>query len=115
MGVIMRDNDETYEYVTCGCCGRGVRNNAEENTHFNDVPYPDDNGFGMCVECGGDKNHPDIQNKLGWAGRCFFEARFDVVRNQLSEASGAKAKWDRFSYEKKCAMVARLVEKGVMI
>jgi len=101
------------ELLTCSCCGKGVWNTPEENTHYGEVPYPDDNGFGMCRECGGDDKAEDIQDKLGWAGRCFFEARFDVVRRGLNPEN--QVKWDRWSYEKKVAMVTRLVEKGTMI
>jgi len=104
---------KTETYVTCHCCGRGIRDNAEENAHFGQVPYPDDQGFGMCKDCGGDAKAPDIKGKLGWAGRCFFEARFDVVRRALSSEN--QAKWDTWPYERKVALVTRLVEKGSMI
>ena len=100
------------EVVTCGCCGRGVWDNEDENAHFGQQPYPDDAGFGMCKDCGGDKKAADFKKKLGWAATCFYEARFDVARNALNEAN--KAKWDGLSYERKVAFIIRCLEKGIL-
>ena len=42
-------------WLVCGCCGAGIRDTAEENTAHGQVPYPYDNGVGMCVHCGVDR------------------------------------------------------------
>lgn len=104
---------EENEIITCGCCGRGLQNNAEENTHYGQVPYPDDNGFGMCVECGGDKKSADFRKRLGWAGETFFDARISVLKKKLNQDNSAK--FAAMSYEKQVVIIARLIEKGAMI
>jgi hypothetical protein len=119
---------ETYEendLITCSCCGAGIRNNAAENVAFGEKPYPCDNDFGHCRSCFGDrtttlppptapkKRERAVKRKIGWAMACFFEARFDIVRAKLNPEQ--QAKWDGFSYEQKCTMVASFVKKGWMI
>jgi hypothetical protein len=42
--------------LTCTCCGQGLRNNAVENVCFDQVPYPQDDGFGQCRSCFGDNS-----------------------------------------------------------
>jgi hypothetical protein len=101
------------EILTCSCCGRGLRDNAEENSDFGQVPYPHDTGFGTCIDCGGDKKSKDFKQRLGWAGRTFFEARFDAARNALKDDQ--KTRWDSLSYERKVAFIAKMIEKGNMI
>lgn len=104
--------------LSCSCCGKGIRDNAEENVSFGKVPYPDDTGFGMCRECGGD-DKADIstdegwKKRIGWGLRMFYEARFDIVRKRLSEE--ARKKWDASSYRKKCLIIAEFVREGLMI
>jgi hypothetical protein len=105
----MKDN----EYISCYCCGHLLRNNAKENIHYGESPYPDDEGFGLCVECGGDKNTSDIHKRLGWAGRTFYDARIEVLSNNLSPEN--KAKFEALSYERKLYIIARLIELGKMI
>ena len=103
---------ETNQIVSCGCCGRGLQHNEEENTHFNITPYPDDEGFGMCRECGGDPKAKSVKKKLGWASTMYCEARFPVIRDALSDKG--KANWDKASYERKCSTVFMFVEKGIL-
>jgi hypothetical protein len=72
----------------------------------------------MCTECGGDKNADDssdegFKRKMGWATITICEARFDVVRKNLSPKH--QAHWDSCNYRKKCAIVLRLMEKGIII
>lgn len=98
--------------LICLCCGKDVPDDEEHNSSSGIVPYPHDDGCGMCIECGGDKNATDIKKYLGWAVCTFYEARFDVARNNLSTEN--QKKWDGFSYEKKCSFIGRLVKKGII-
>ena len=104
--------------LACSCCGTGVSH--AENTVRDEIPYPFDEGFGMCVPCGGDENiemtdEETVKKRLGWAKCMFFEARFDIVREQLQMANPASAKkFDSISYIKKCAFVSELLEKGML-
>lgn len=104
---------ELNDIITCGCCGRGLHNNAGENTHFGIIPYPDDEGYGMCVECGGDKKSKDFRKRLGWAGEAFYDARVEVLRNNLSPEN--KAKFESMTYERKVVIIVKLIERGSMI
>lgn len=112
---------DTYEsdgWVRCSCCGSDIPDDAEHNVDFGTVPNPHDNGFGMCVECGGDKKaeghtEADVKRRLGWAGRTFYEARFEVLAKNLNPNNAAK--FAALPYAKKVVIVAQLVEKGAMI
>jgi hypothetical protein len=104
---------EDKEYITCYCCGLLIRNNVQENVHYGESPYPDDECFGLCVECGGDKKASGISKKLGWAGRIFYDAKIEVLSNNLSPEN--KAKFEALSYERKVYIIARLIERGKMI
>ncbi len=86
----------------CGCCGETGEisvDNCEEDYY--------------CTKCMGDSESKSVKKRLGWAGRMFFEARFPIIRKQLNDTQ--KAKWDSFSYEKKCGVIGRAIEKGLMI
>ena len=98
-------------YVKCSCCGELIKNSPEENNDFGQNSY--DEGFGMCRECGGDPNSDDILMRLGWAGRTFFDARIDIVRERLKPEK--RAKFDAMSYERQVAFVSRCIERGLMI
>lgn len=100
-------------YLNCGCCGELIRHTPEENAHFGIEPYPDDRGYGMCRACGGNPNAADFREQLGWAGRTFFEARFEVLRDALSD--GNRAKFDGMSYRQKVSVITRLIENGALI
>jgi len=117
-----KNSSGTAQVITCGCCGKGIHDNKEENVHFGMVPYPDDVGFGMCKECGGDDSITDkeaaedeeaFKKKLGWGGQMFFEHRFDIARKALSPEK--QEHWDTLPYRKKVAFIAKAVENGWMI
>lgn len=120
LATIIADGD----MITCGCCGKGILNTPAENTHYGISPYPDDTGFGMCVECGGDKTIvPDAQThiyteaqvrkKLGWAGCAFYDTRIELLQNKLTETN--KTKFNAMSFERKVLIIAKMVERGAMI
>jgi hypothetical protein len=94
--------------LTCSCCGGFI----------------EDSGYGMCRRCGGDDRveippgaAPDHEEKakkrFGWAKATFCEARFALIRHQLSSEN--QAKWDGLSYAEKCRMVERLIERGALV
>lgn len=111
------------EIVSCTCCGKGIRDNAEENVHFGQDPYPDDTGYGMCTECGGDSkvkvdnplDEDKVKKRLGWAACCFYEARFPIIRDHLTNRPDLVEKFDKMSYVQKVSMVVKAVEKGMMV
>ena len=101
--------------LTCSCCGKGVM--EEENVAKDEEPYPYDTGYGMCIECGGDKDadistEEGVKKKLGWAAQCFYEARFDVISKALGDE--AKAKFESMTYLGKVNVVTRFLEKGIL-
>ena len=89
--------------VSCGCCGGPVK--VAEEVNAEDV---------YCNRCMGSPKAKTFKGSIGWAGKMFFEARFNVVRNNLSKEEH-KLKWDSMSYEKKCSFIGKMIEKGVMI
>jgi len=102
-------------WVRCSCCGNDIPDTPEDNTEHgtgaNDV------GFGMCVECGGDKRETGtteaaVRKRLGWAGEVFYDARIKILEEKLTGASLEKL--HAMSYAQKVAIVARLIERGVM-
>jgi hypothetical protein len=112
--------------LSCTCCGSGIEDSSAQNVDFGKQPNPHDEGYGLCHDCGGDNRAPlptttdgskkrkkKIRKRLGWATSTFFEARFDTVRSALSLEN--QTKWDRCSYEKKIAVIAQFVEKGLII
>lgn len=100
-------------WLTCSCCGAFVANDASENASHGESPYPHDKGYGMCLSCGGDPNAEDVKDRMGFAKRVFFEARFDTIRKNLRPAN--QADWDERDYETKCSLVVAAVEKGLII
>lgn len=110
----MREN----ELLWCTCCGKGVRNNAEENVAYGKVPYPYDDEYGECRECGGDDrvdglDEESVKRRLGWSTVMFVEARFPVIRKGLSPAN--QEKFDAMPYWKKAAITLKMVERGVLL
>lgn len=93
---------EGTELAACGCCGNFVE--VPVGTCWEDV---------YCKDCMGNPEARSFRKKIGWAGQMFYEARFDVVRKQLSPES--QAKWDKCSYAKKCSIIGHFIEKGLMI
>lgn len=114
-------------WVTCSCCGAGIRD--EDNISHGEEPYPHDHGFGMCRECGGDDREeaPPVKSgpgkgwpteaayrkRLGWAGEMFYDARIKLLRESMSEEN--LAKFEAVPYAKKCVIIGKMIEKGMMI
>lgn len=103
-------------YVTCSCCGTGIRDNPEENVEHG--TGANDEGFGLCVKCGGDKtstgdDEAAVRKRIGWAGEAFFDARIAKLMESLSPENVEK--FSRMTYAKKVSVVTKLVEKGAML
>lgn len=116
----MREN----ELLWCTCCGQGLRNNAQENVDYGKIPYPYDDEFGLCVECGGDNRigtadtvdqltEEQFEKRMGWQAMMVARARFPKIRERLS--SGNQEKWDGMPLWKRTAMVFKLMEEGKLI
>lgn len=112
------------EWVRCSCCGDDIPDDEEHNVDHGVVPNPHDTGFGMCVECGGDKKagegkpakemtEAQLKRRIGWAGRTFYEARFEILEKKLRP--DLVEKFRAMSYAKKIAIVAKMIERGAMI
>ena len=106
------------EVLTCTCCGDLLHDTPEENVSHSCDPYPHDNGFGLCRECGGDPaadmtTDEGVRKRMGWQMTTFCEARFDLICRNLNPTN--QAKWDGLSYAKKCSVVLGLVREGVII
>lgn len=105
-------------WVVCSCCGDSIRNTEDENVSLGELPYPHDEGFGMCVSCGGDKrstgdDEESVKRRLGRSGTMFYEARFEVLASRLSPVNAVK--FDKMSYAQKVRTVAGLITRGAMI
>jgi len=98
---------EEKHYLTCGCCGKYYLGFIPKDK---DGVQTYDNGVGMCPDCGGDPKAKTVKKRMGWAACTFYEARFDLLRNALGKE--AKAKFDGLSYQKKCFVIQRMLEKG---
>lgn len=106
------------EWLNCSCCGKSIRDTADENRDHGAQPNPHDAGYGMCIDCGGDKtlkghDEATVKRRLGWAGQTFYEARFGTIRRSITPTN--RAKFDAMTYAKKLVIVAGLIEKGVLI
>jgi hypothetical protein len=107
--------------VSCSCCGRGIRDNAEENCDFN--TRGQDQGFGMCRECGGEDpgtwgdaskmTEEEFKKKQGWALTTFYDARMEPFRSRLNAKN--QATWDTLPYWKKCYLLENAVKDGLII
>ena len=66
------------EWLLCSCCGHMLRDTAAENCSHGAVPYPFDQGYGMCRRCGGDPTGP-IAEAINKAFGSFkdFQAKFN--------------------------------------
>src|SRR6202162_4064970 len=98
-------------YLDCSCCGKLIENSTDQNASFGLEPYPHDQGFGMCFDCGGDPQSDDIRTQLGWAGRTFFETRMSIVREHLNPEN--RAKFDAMNYERKVAFIGRVFHETI--
>jgi len=110
-------DETTSEYVTCSCCGKGIADTPEEN--LDHATRGQDTGYGNCRECFGEPpakgervtmDEATVKRRLGWAGRTFYESRFDTVRKSLTPDN--QAKWDACAYGKKVLIISQLIEKG---
>jgi hypothetical protein len=105
-------------WLTCSCCGKGIRDTAKENVDHGVVPSPHDTGVGTCVECGGDKHETGtseaaVRRRLGWAGQTFYDARIKSLPSKLSPANAKH--FEAMSYDRKVRVVAQLIERGVIV
>jgi hypothetical protein len=99
--------------LACDYCGDGVEDTPEANVWHGLLPYPGDpNTIGMCRKCGGDPTAKTTRERLGWAMTCFVDARIPILQRALSE--GNRERFEKMSYERKAAVVVRMVEKGLM-
>ena len=96
--------------LVCSCCGRYL--NEDENASAGQIPYPHDNGYGLCLSCGGDRSSEDFKTRIGYTGQIFYESRFKVVRDNLDESK--QKRFDEMSYERKCILIGTLIEKGII-
>lgn len=111
------------DYLVCTCCGDFVKHTKTDNVAFGQSPYPYDEGYGMCRECGGEDLKPgeivkdltdsQIKKKMGWAKVMFFEARFPIIESKLTPEN--LEKWKMSSFAKKAVFITSLIEKGEMI
>jgi hypothetical protein len=97
----MQNQETKIEY--CGCCGAPV--NVALDVNGEDV---------YCNKCMGSPKAKTFKGSIGWAGRMFFDARIPIVRKNLGKEE-SKLKWDAMSYEKQCAFIGKMIEKGVMV
>jgi hypothetical protein len=68
----------------------------------------------MCPDCGGQPEYPMNDWKhYGEAARMFYEARFEVLRRNLSPES--RDRFNAMPLERQIGVVGRLIEKGAMI
>ena len=114
------------DLLTCSCCGRGITHNEHENADYGKVPYPDDQGFGLCLRCGGDKRSRKIEDgdtpevierkarkRLGWAACGFYDARIELLFSRLAEKN--RARFEAMTYPERVNIVIGLVQRGVII
>jgi len=94
---MMKSKNE--EWLTCSCCGNGLRNTPEENADYGMNSF--DNGFGMCMACG------------DWSYTIFMEARFPIVEKLLKPEQ--LEKWKTWTFNMKAKLVGKLIEKGAII
>jgi len=107
------DTKTQNDDLACSCCGCNVPDTYKHNVSFNEVPYPHDNGIGLCRACGGDHKAKTVRDRLGWAACAFYDCRIEILLNKLSPAAADKLK--AMEYAKQCDVVGKMIEKGVMI
>jgi hypothetical protein len=90
-----------------------IEDSTDQNACFGIKPYPHDQGFGECFECGGDPDSEDIRTRLGRSGRTFYETRMDTVRDRLKP--DRRAKFDAMDYERKVMFIGQCIERGLII
>ncbi len=55
----------------------------------------------------------EVKRRIGWEATMFYDARIRILREGMSAENVAKL--NAMSYPKQCAIVARMIEKGLMI
>lgn len=107
----------TDVWLSCSCCGSGIRDTPEENVSHGERPDPHDVGYGLCVRCGGDKKSRGISEKatrkrIGWAAEVFYDPRIKILMQKLNEKNAEEFR--RRSYASKIVIIMELVKKGVL-
>ncbi|MDP2607247.1 MAG: hypothetical protein Q8S00_32320 [Deltaproteobacteria bacterium] len=119
----MRYPYEPQDYVRCTCCGIDVRNVPGENVYLN-LPdgnsYPSDDGYGMCIACGGDPSadvndtsEANIRKRLGYGMIVFYNARIEIMERALNPENAALFK--KLDYASKISLVIKAVEDGLIV
>jgi len=85
--------------MICACCGDALW--PGQNVSEGEVPYPHDQGYGLCAPCD------------EWGDQVFYETRIERVKAALKPENAAK--FDKMSTEAQRAFVARAIERGLMI
>lgn len=104
--------------VTCSCCGDTIEDTEEENVSYGLMPYPDDEGYGTCTRCGGDRkaqgdSDDQIKKRIGWAAQAFYEARFEILSKKLSPVNSAK--FLKMNYGDKMNVVDKMINSGSLV
>ena len=89
---------EEGQWLTCSCCGTGIRNTAEENMDYETGAR--DEGFGTCSGC------------ADWSFHLVMDPIFKKVRDALNPQN--QAKFDAMDDGRKAHIVQKLVDKGTL-
>lgn len=109
------------EVLTCSCCGGGVFDTPEHNASFDKEPYPHDSGFGLCIECGGDKSVTDeeaaaseeaYRRRIGKGAQMFFDSRVRFLKANLGQEN--RRKFEAMPYREQVGVISKMVAKGKM-
>jgi hypothetical protein len=98
--------------LVCACCGIALTDSEEDNAWYGELPYPGDQGTGLCRECGGDPHADDTRKRIGFVVATFVDARIAIVAARLSE--GNREEFLSADYEKQVRVVLRLVARGAL-
>jgi hypothetical protein len=104
--------------LSCTCCGKGLRDMPEENVCYAQVPYPQDDGFGQCVECFGDSSlEPETEEEwrkfFGTAMSTIFDNKIRRLEENLSPKNVEKL--HSMEYWQKCRIVQQMLEEGAIV
>jgi hypothetical protein len=98
--------------LVCDCCGIAITDTEEDNAWYGEVPYPGDQGTGLCRECGGDPHATDTRKRIGFVVATFVDARVAIVAARLSERY--REAFLSADYEKQVRVVLQLVARGAL-
>jgi len=96
--------------VICSSCNKQIRK-EKNNIALQINPYPCERGFGWCKKCFGDEKSKNFKKRIGLIGQIFFETIFIIIKSYLSEEN--KKRWNTLTYEQKCYVVAKMIEKKI--